>query len=85
MPQGKILIPSQHEYMAQNYVDKLSASLKSVFPNLLDNDTMALAWAGLKQTSFFDLLSEANKTLIGETLMRYSDKDTYDKLGAYCK
>lgn len=83
-PVGKIIIPSQHEYMAQNYVNQLSASLKSVFPNLSDVDAWALSWGGLKQTSFFDLLSDANKTLIGETLMRYSDKDRYDKLGTYC-
>ncbi|MCZ4244565.1 hypothetical protein [Pedobacter punctiformis] len=82
--QGKILIPSQHEYMAQNFVDKIMASLKSVFPNLSDTDAWALSWGGLKQTSFFDLLSDANKTMIGETLMKYSDKDRYDKLGSYC-
>lgn len=81
---GKILIPSQHEYMAQNFVDKITASLKSVFPNLSDTDAWALSWGGLKQTSFFDLLTDANKTLIGETLMKYSDKDRYDKLGSYC-
>ncbi|MFC4212620.1 hypothetical protein ACFOWA_15575 [Pedobacter lithocola] len=83
-PQGKVLVPSQHEYMAQNFVDKIMASLKSVFPNLSDTDAWALSWGGLKQTSFFDLLSDANKTMIGETLMKYSDKDRYDKLGTYC-
>jgi len=82
--QGKILIPPQHEYMAQNYVNKLTAALKSVFSGLSDADAWALSWGGLKQTSFFDLLSEANKTLIGETLMKYSDKERYDKLGTYC-
>ncbi|MBE5318391.1 hypothetical protein IM793_04445 [Pedobacter sp. MR2016-19] len=83
-PTGKILIPPQHEYMAQNYVNQLTTSLKSVFPNLSEGDAWALSWGGLKQTSFFDLLSEANKILIGETLMKYSDKDRYDKLGTYC-
>lgn len=82
--QGKILIPSQHEYMAQNFVDKITASLKSIFPNLSDADAWALSWGGLKQTSFFGLLSDANKTMIGETLMKYSNKDRYDKLGSYC-
>lgn len=42
-PTGKILVPSQHEYMAQNYVNKLSAALKSVFPNLSDADALALS------------------------------------------
>ncbi|WP_029279329.1 hypothetical protein [Pedobacter borealis] len=81
---GKILVPPQHDYMAQNFVDKIKTSLKSVFPNLSDTDAWALSWGGLKQTSFFDLLTDANKTLIGETLMKYSDKDRYDKLGTYC-
>lgn len=81
---GKIIIPSQHEYMAQNFVNKIEASIKSVFPDLSDADAQALSWGGLKQTSFFDLLTDANKTLIGETLMKYSDKDRYDKLGTYC-
>jgi len=83
-PLGEILIPSQHDYMAENYVNQITASLKSIFPNLSDDDAWALSWGGLKQTSFFDLLSDANKTLIGETLMKYSDKDRYDKLGSYC-
>ena len=83
-PLGVFLIPSQHDYMAENHVNKITASLKSIFPNLSDGDARSLSWAGLKQTSFFDLLSDANKTLIGETLMKYSDKDRYDKLGSYC-
>lgn len=60
------------------------ALVKSAFTNLSDADAWALSWGGLKQTSFYDLLSDANKTLIGETLMKYSDKDRYDKLGSYC-
>ncbi|MCZ4225439.1 hypothetical protein [Pedobacter rhodius] len=82
--QGKILVPAQHEYMAQNFVDKIKTSLKSLFPTLSDPDAWALSWGGLKQTSFFDLLSNENKIMIGEILMKYSDKDRYDKLGSYC-
>jgi hypothetical protein len=45
---------ADHNTMSQQYVQPFMEALTSIFPNLSQYDTNALAWSGLQETTAWD-------------------------------
>jgi len=84
--EGQIILPPQHETMANDFVVKLTAALTSQFLDLSYADARALAWTGLKDTTAWALLPETEKTDLNSRVAYYMDKDNHEsvKKGHYC-
>jgi hypothetical protein len=54
---GQLLYPNyNHQYIANTYVNKLSAALQGLFPGMSGTDAQALAWVGLDGTPMWSLV-----------------------------
>jgi hypothetical protein len=58
---------SNHNYIANNYIDLFQNSLHQLFPNLDSMDVKALAWGGLPETNAWDSI-QTNHPLLYDTL-----------------
>lgn len=84
---NKILIPNNHEMIANNYVALLTGALRSAFPDLTLNEAWALSWGGLEDTSFYNSkLNDSERATITDINNRHQKKSTliFNPLGTFC-
>ncbi|AMP97250.1 hypothetical protein AY601_0283 [Pedobacter cryoconitis] len=87
IPGNPMLVPVQHEYIADNYVKMLTKDLMSIFPTLLESDARNLAWGGLQNTNLFNRLAPSAKSDFIKINTLYSTKPTTantQSKGSYC-
>nr|WP_199157909.1 hypothetical protein [Pedobacter sp. ASV2] len=83
-PNGTIIIPDDHMYMATNYIEMMTNSLTYMYPGMSRADATALSWGGLEKTSAWNLLTAAQKDEIVSINRKYSGKNAQVKQGQYC-
>lgn len=85
-PGNPMLVPDQHEYIADNYINMLTKDLMSIFPNLSENDARNLSWGGLQNTNLFNRLAPSTQNEIVKINTLYSTKSTNTAIskGSYC-
>jgi len=83
-PNGTIIIPEDHQYMATNYINMMTSSLRSMYPDITEADARALSWGGLENTSAYDLLTISEKNEIATINKKYSGKAPTNRLGKFC-
>lgn len=72
-------VNSDHQTMASNYVNPLTQTLTSLFPNLSYTDAQALSWSGLKETNSWDAFGQAGKDQIFAIATRHKNlNNSYD-------
>lgn len=81
---GRILVPPQHEYIANHFVTMLTSALTSQFLGMSFTEANALAWGGLKETSLWNIKTDTEKYNINFISTLHQDKERYDRIGTYC-
>lgn len=82
--QGRMSQLQEHESMATAYADALRSTLKEYFPNLSDNEALALAWGGLEGTVAWQNKVQNDPTLVN-TYKTLSDNHRWGNSGTNCK
>jgi len=87
--QGNFIVPSDHEYMATNYITTLTNDLKNLYPNLTQTEAWALSWGGLEKTTLYALLTVEQKATINSINIQFSTKPNPSNpsaisKGSYC-
>lgn len=81
---GRILVPPQHEYIANSSVTTLTSALTNQFHGMSFTEANALAWEGLKDTSLWNIKTDTEKYNINVINTLHQDKERYDRIGTYC-
>jgi hypothetical protein len=81
---GRLIMPDQHETMANNYVSLMTDALKLAYPNISNQEAWALSWGGLQETPFYtSKLSSEERSEI-ESINNKHRKSASNRLGTYC-